>query len=510
MRRYPLALLRWLERMLGRAFPAEWNPLYSLGALCFYLFWIDAVTGLYLFVFFETSIEGAYASVESITHVQWYLGGIMRSVHRYASAALVVVVTLHLVKEWVLGRFRGGRWFTWISGVPLLWLMFAAGIGGYWLVWDQRAQYIAITTANLFDWLPVTIDPMAFGFLTPEALSDRFFTLMIFLHIGIPLALLLGMFIHIKRVGGARTNPVIGLGTGMLAALVLLSLVKPALSLPPADLTRSIGAVGIDWFYLNFYPLIDRLGPGPVWLMLGVVTVGLSLLPWLPRQAGKKLEIARVDPEFCNGCSWCAADCPYEAIRMVEHESKPGHRQAMVLEDCCVGCSICAGACPSATPFRTVDQLISGIDLPSKSIRSLFEVTSERVAALAGERRVVLFGCDHGPEIDGFADRATAVIKLPCVGQLPPSFLDHLCRRQGVNAVVVSGCGDGDCYHRSGNRWLEERISARRHPHVRHGDVRDRITTVWSAAGGEARIEAALRAARTRVDGGASPDCEGD
>ena len=37
---------------------------------------------------------------------------------------------LHLVKEFAAGHFKGFRWFSWVSGVPLLWLMFASGIGG--------------------------------------------------------------------------------------------------------------------------------------------------------------------------------------------------------------------------------------------------------------------------------------------------------------------------------------------------------------------------------------------
>ena len=118
----------------------------------------------------------------------------MRSFHRYASAAMGVCVTLHLLREYARDRYSGVRWFSWVSGVPLLWLLFASAIGGYWLVWDVQAQYIAITTAQLFDWLPIMVDPMASNFLNEATLSDRFFSLLVFLHIGIPLSLLLGMF----------------------------------------------------------------------------------------------------------------------------------------------------------------------------------------------------------------------------------------------------------------------------------------------------------------------------
>ena len=494
-------MLHGAQRLLGRVFPGEWNPLYSLGALSFYLFWIDAVSGIYLFVFFETSIDGAYQSVEEITTEQWYVGGVMRSLHRYASAAMVVTVTLHLFKELIMGRFRDARWFSWVSGVPLLWLLFASGIGGYWLVWDERAQYIAITTADFFDWLPVTVEPMAFGFLSQESLSDRFFSLLIFLHVGIPLALLAGMFVHIKKISQSRINPVPGLGIGFLAGLVILSLVKPATSLAPANLDVAVTRLGMDWFYLNLYPLINRWGPGPIWLLLGLLTVLLILLPFISgRGKGEASEsIARVNPEFCNGCSWCVSDCPYEAIVLVEHESKEGHRQATVRQDHCVGCGICAGACPSATPFRTVDQFDNGIDLADASVRDIFHDTNRQLARLDSDEVIVIFGCSHATALESFRNSKTATVTLPCIGQLPPSFIDYLCRRQNVSGVLLTGCGSGDCYHRSGNQWVDERIRDARQPHVRHSDVRARVATVWSGAGGELDIERKLLKMRSAM-----------
>ena len=38
---------------------------------------------------------------------------------------------LHLLREYLLDRMRGARWLAWFTGVPLLWLMFAAGLSGY-------------------------------------------------------------------------------------------------------------------------------------------------------------------------------------------------------------------------------------------------------------------------------------------------------------------------------------------------------------------------------------------
>ena len=53
------------------------NPLYHLGALSYWLFWVVVASGLYLYAFFDTSVTGAYASVERLTHEQRWVGGIL-------------------------------------------------------------------------------------------------------------------------------------------------------------------------------------------------------------------------------------------------------------------------------------------------------------------------------------------------------------------------------------------------------------------------------------------------
>jgi len=102
-----------LEEWFNVSFGSDWNPLYHLGTLTFFFFWVVLVSGLYLFIFFDTSIDGAYASVEYMTREQWYAGGIMRSLHRYASDAAVVTILLHMFREFALNRYRGFRWFSW-------------------------------------------------------------------------------------------------------------------------------------------------------------------------------------------------------------------------------------------------------------------------------------------------------------------------------------------------------------------------------------------------------------
>ena len=111
------ALFMRVEALFNRAFGDRLNPLYHLGAIAFFLFWIVAATGLYLYAFFDTGVAEAYASVEGLSRGQWYAGGILRSLHRYASDAMVTVMLVHMLRWFAFDRLHGFRAFSWLTGV---------------------------------------------------------------------------------------------------------------------------------------------------------------------------------------------------------------------------------------------------------------------------------------------------------------------------------------------------------------------------------------------------------
>jgi quinol-cytochrome oxidoreductase complex cytochrome b subunit/coenzyme F420-reducing hydrogenase delta subunit len=486
-----------IESAFDAVFTPDWNPLYQLGALGWFFYWIVAVSGVYLYVFFDSGVTQAYESVERITHVQWYAGGVMRSLHRYASDALVIVMMLHLVREFVMDRLRGPRWFTWFIGVPILWLVFAAGISGYWLVWDKLAHYVALATSEWLDALPLFGEPIARNFIHDSTLSGRFFTLMLFIHIAVPLILLFIMWIHIHRHTHARVNPPKGLAIGTLAALLVLSFVWPAVSQGPADLGTIPAQVGLDWFYLFLYPLLDEYSGIALWALLGAMTLLLAALPWLPR---RRPVPAVVDLGNCNGCGRCAADCPHGAVRMSgRSDGSPYTQEAVVLSDLCVACGICVGACPTATPFRRRSALKAGIELPEYPLVELREQSLARCRDLQGNDRVIVYGCGQGPGLESVAGPSVAVVELPCVAMLAPSFIDFMITRRHVDGVFLTGCRANDCYERLGARWTEERIAGRRDPHLRRRVPRDRIESFWAGVDRGVELTEELEAFRAHL-----------
>ncbi len=286
-------VLQWLfmrvEALFNRAFGDRLNPLYHLGAISFFLFWIIAGTGLYLYAFFETGVADAYASVESITHTQWFAGGILRSVHRYASDAFVFTMLLHMRRYFAFNRYRGFRWFSWATGVALIWLVYVTGINGYMLSWDQMAQFVIVTSFEWLDALPTFGGTLMRNFIYPHSVNDRFFSLLAFMHIGISLIILLVMWVHVQRVPKAKTTPPKPIIFSLSLTLLVLSLLQPALSQGgAATLNVAVTHLNFDWFYLSAFPFLYSCSLSQIWGVALGVSALLFLLPWLPPQFRKK------------------------------------------------------------------------------------------------------------------------------------------------------------------------------------------------------------------------------
>jgi ferredoxin/coenzyme F420-reducing hydrogenase delta subunit len=481
------------EAVFEYAFGQRNTPFAYLGALGWYFYWIVAATGVYLYIFFDTGITDAYASVEYMTRDQWYAAGIMRSLHRYASDALVVVVVLHIFREFAFDRLRGRRFFAWLTGVPLLAFIYLCGLSGYWLVWDQLAQYIAVATTEWLDTLPVFGEPIANNFLNSTTLGGRFFTLMVFIHIFGPLFMLLLMWVHIQRHSGAKVNPPRPLAIGTLGVLVVLSVVFPAVSQGPADLDVVPTELGFDWFYLVGYPLLDFVPGGLLWLYVFAGFVLLAVLPWIP--PAKRVPAAIVNLENCNGCTRCFDDCPFSAINMVPRtDGRAYESEPVVNVNQCTSCGICAGACPTSTPFRRSGSLQPGIELPHRSIAAL----RDELVAETEKARVVVFACDTG-DTDELGQVGVKVIRLPCVGMLPPSFVDFALARHHAEGVMIAGCAEGDCHHRLGNEWTIERMARRRDPYLRQRVDERRLCLSWLPRGSSRRRLRALEEFRTAL-----------
>jgi cytochrome c oxidase subunit 1 len=282
----PLSALRsaddFLTGSFDRAFPAAANPWRHLGALAFLCLVIAIATGIIAYALYDTSVSGAYESGRRLQQDPLLLGRLLRGLHRYSADACLLLSVLHVLREAAHGHYQSPRLLSWLTGIPLVWLLWVAGLTGLWLLWDERALYSIAATSEWLQALPLAAEQLARDFLIQGALGDRFFSLIMFVHIGVPLLMLGTMWAHVQRMEFARVWPPRTLVLGSLAMFALLALAVPVESLGPARPGHVPATLSLDWFFQFPQPLADASSAQVLWLLAAALTLALALLPLAP------------------------------------------------------------------------------------------------------------------------------------------------------------------------------------------------------------------------------------
>jgi ferredoxin/coenzyme F420-reducing hydrogenase delta subunit len=453
-----------LERWTLRAIPPALNPFAQTGAVANTAFLIACVTGVLLLFWYVPSVHQAYDSVEAMG-TQPLTAGLLRSLHRYSSDGCVLFVALHAVRYFAAGKLGGARWLAWITGLAALGLLWFVGWLGYWLVWDERAQALAVGTAKMLDSLPVFIDPLSRSFLVDARVNSLLFFVVFFMHMLIPLGMGVALWLHITRLSRPNYLANMPLTLWMLGSMVAVSFIWPATSAEPAHMLNAPSGFTMDWWYLLPVALTDRLGSAALWaIVLGSGVVLFSAPWWLARG---RAPVATVDVPRCNACAQCFADCPYGAIVMAPRtDGRRYESQAQVDPSKCVGCGICAGSCSTA-----------GIGLPVLDVGEVRRNMDHFVegAAASGEKPFIAFLCADSAgaplRIDPGSGRSAGLPgyvcwAVPCAGWVHALTVERALRH-GAAGVLVVACGEGDCSFREGATWTEQRLSGWRPPALR-------------------------------------------
>lgn len=461
-----------LESFINKATSSAYNPFYYLGAISIFFLWVILVTGIYLFFFYSITAKGAYLSVQSLTVNQWYLGGVMRSMHRYASDGLVITMVLHAARSFFLDRYKHWRWLAWVSGVAIAWTIWIGGIFGYWMVWDERAKLVATLSSRMLESLPIFGLPMSLNFARLENLTDQLFYIILFIHFSTIFFLFILILIHITRITKSVINPPRLVAYGLIIVLLLISIIKPAVSAPPAELKKLAQAVPFDWFYMFIFPFLRFVSERMMWLFIVSITLIVAIVPWLTR--AKRKPAAAITLENCTGCELCMEDCPYQAIQMRKRtDGMPYPLEAVVRPDRCASCGICVGACDY--------KALNLPDITEDSVKDDLRRLSAELKENPGSR-VIVFICGKGALLDGKLDGKggikgydwARVVTLPCIGMLQPTMLS-IPFEKGLDGVFVSGCKTGDCDYRRGNEWFTGRMAGFRPPVVKKSIDRARV-----------------------------------
>lgn len=454
-----------LDTAVERWLPREMNPLAQLGAATNAMLVLATLSGVLLLFWYSASVQSAWHSLAVLGPRS--LGGLMRSIHRYSSDLVMLLVLAHALRSLLARKFADARWLAWVSGIALLGLVWFIGWTGYWLVWDERAQLLARDSVRALDALPIFGEPLLRLFTADRTVPSLLFFVVFFLHMVLPLGIAAGLGLHLARLSRTQLLPDWRLCLWLTGAVVTVALISPATNAAPAQMTLKPAAFTMDWWYLWPLAITSRLSGAGLWLAAGLSAIGLLAVPWwLARRRPRPVYQAKINISRCFACTLCSHDCPFGAITMVPRtDGKPFPSQAQIDPDRCIGCGICAGACDT-----------QGIGLTWFDAQ---QVTRELEAFVTAEssrgvRPALALACaqsDGGWELFDHVAWSRrlpgyTVRPLPCAGWVEPKLIERLITK-GAAAVLVVGCSSSEAFCKEGTRWLAARLDGTREPAFR-------------------------------------------
>ncbi|HEY8810298.1 MAG TPA: cytochrome b N-terminal domain-containing protein [Solirubrobacterales bacterium] len=169
----PADVLAWVDQrtaasgfltgMLYRKVPKGTNWFYTLGSATLIAFVAQAITGVFLAMFYTPSTTQAYASISHINN-DVFLGQFVHGMHKWGSSVMVILVFLHMGRTFFFGAYKYPRELNWVIGVVLLILTMTMAFTGYLLPFDQRSFWASVVGININGTGPV-VGPYLSDFL---------------------------------------------------------------------------------------------------------------------------------------------------------------------------------------------------------------------------------------------------------------------------------------------------------------------------------------------------------
>ena len=219
MAEVPIAVVGWIDERTGagpflrgflyRKVPKGTNWFYTLGSASMFAFLSQAVTGVFLAMYYRPSVTQAYSSIEHINN-DVFLGQFVRGMHKWGASVMVILVFLHMGRTFFFGAYKYPRELNWIIGVVLVILTMLMGFSGYLLPFDQRSFWATVVGVNLNSSGPL-IGPYLADFLRGGSefgatTLSRFYALHMLLIPGL-IAALIGAHLYLVAKLGTTAPP---------------------------------------------------------------------------------------------------------------------------------------------------------------------------------------------------------------------------------------------------------------------------------------------------------------
>jgi len=152
----------WLDERLGlttvydvvldRKIPKV-NWWFTLGSASLFLFVMQAITGIFLTVYYVPSPDSAYDSVQYIMDGVAY-GWLIRGMHHWGATLMVIIVFIHMLRTFFFAAYKFPREITWLTGVILLFATLGMGFTGYLLPMNQRSYWATTVGTEIAGTVP--------------------------------------------------------------------------------------------------------------------------------------------------------------------------------------------------------------------------------------------------------------------------------------------------------------------------------------------------------------------
>jgi menaquinol-cytochrome c reductase cytochrome b subunit len=205
-----ITVVDWVDERTSLTGPARWlmfrkvpkgtNWFYTLGSGTMFAFLNQAITGVFLAMYYDPSPTRAYESARFITN-NVFLGEFVRGMHKWGATVMVILIFLHMARTFFFGAYKYPRELNWIIGVALVVLTFVMALTGYLLPFDQRSYWATIVANNITASGPLRAGP-EFGATT----LSRFYSIHMLLVPGL-IGALIGAHLYLVAKLGTTAPP---------------------------------------------------------------------------------------------------------------------------------------------------------------------------------------------------------------------------------------------------------------------------------------------------------------
>lgn len=312
------------NRLIDLPSPSNISTWWNFGSLLGICLMLQTLTGLFLAIHYSTDISLAFNSINHICR-NVNNGWLIRTLHANGASFFFICLYLHIGRGIYYSSFL--HFYTWITGVLILFLTIGTAFLGYVLPWGQISFWGATVITNLLSAIPYLgtniVQWLWGGFAIDNATLTRFFTF----HFLFPFIIIAFVIIHLLFLHQSGSNNPIGLSSNsdkipfhpffswkdifgfliLFSSILFLTIISPYFlgdpdNFIPANPLITPPHIQPEWYFLFAYAILrsipNKLG-GVIALVISITI--LFILPFTNKCKFKGIQFYPINqPIF-----WC-------------------------------------------------------------------------------------------------------------------------------------------------------------------------------------------------------------